>query len=212
MFDIIVLFHEVNLNQAVVLGQNILLYRGVHDQLSDWKVPRPHGCKTSTNHDSPTNVLDSWHEIFLPSCRVRSSPNVVLCFMAGHLHFDLLCAKDIVPEVLWFLQIKFANLSGAAMFFLRKRLVWPGGEFPGMSTLGKISNCLKCFPLVNFFFLRLKNYGFKLFGNGIINLSRMMGSNRCFSIIFDVFNPVNSPECTRSQLLIISLFHKNKHN
>jgi len=63
--------------------------------------------------------------------KVWFSTMVELCI---HLHIGLICPKDLFPGVLWF--------SAHCM-------VCPLGEFAGTSTPGKISNCFKCFPLVN---------------------------------------------------------------
>ncbi|MED6269920.1 hypothetical protein CHARACLAT_004448 [Characodon lateralis] len=70
----------------------------------DRKVPRSCGCKTSPNIHSSTTVIGSWHKVFEPIFCVWFSPNVVLSIMAKHLHFGLICTKDIVPEVMCFIH------------------------------------------------------------------------------------------------------------
>lgn len=48
-------------------------------------------------------MLESWYETFVLICYVWFSPNVVL--LAKPLHFGLSGPKDIVLEVLWFIQV-----------------------------------------------------------------------------------------------------------
>ncbi len=40
---------------------------------------------------------------------VRFSPNVLLCIMAKHLHFGLICSKVIVLENVWFVQMQLCK-------------------------------------------------------------------------------------------------------
>ena len=51
-------------------------------------------------------MFDSWYEAFVLICCVWFSPNVLLCVMTKHLHFGLVSPKDIVPEVLWSVQMQ----------------------------------------------------------------------------------------------------------
>ena len=73
-------------------------------------------------------------------------------------------------------------------FVVYLSMIWPWSEPAGMSTPRKIG-CFKCFPLAS----NLSQYrmmDFKLDGNDLITLPRLMGSNSCFSkIIVDVFSP-----------------------
>lgn len=56
---------------------------------------------------------------------------------------------------------------------------WCRDEFAGISTPGKTSNSYQCFPLGNNL-PYCTIIDFRLFGNGHVNLSRLMGSNNCF--------------------------------
>ncbi|MEE6509708.1 hypothetical protein FKM82_027409 [Ascaphus truei] len=49
--------------------------------------------------------------------------NVALCTMAKHLHFGLVCPKDIVQEVLWFVQMQLCKPKPCChVLFREKRL------------------------------------------------------------------------------------------
>lgn len=48
-------------------------------------------------------------------CSTHKAQYMVLCIMAKQLHFGLICSKEIVPEVMWFVQIH------AAMFVFGER-------------------------------------------------------------------------------------------
>lgn len=48
--------------------------------------------------------VPSCYEAFVLMCCVRFLARRSLCVMAKHLDSDLVCSKDIVPEVLWFLS------------------------------------------------------------------------------------------------------------
>lgn len=47
------------------------------------------------------------------------SPNVPLCIME-HLHLGLICLKEIVPEVLWYVQLYLCTLSLQSLTFAQK--------------------------------------------------------------------------------------------
>lgn len=59
-------------------------------QLSDCRLPRSCGCKTSPNHQPSITML----QLFFPICYVWFSPNEALCIMTKQLHFDLVCPKN----------------------------------------------------------------------------------------------------------------------
>lgn len=73
---------------ALTFSSDSFLYRWVHGWLRDCKVPGSCGCKNK-HKSSPLHQL-------------------VLCIIAKHLHIELVCPKQIAPEVLWFVQ-NFAN-------------------------------------------------------------------------------------------------------
>ena len=96
---------------ALAVGQMAshlnLEYFGI--QRSSWWTQRSCGCRTSPNHQPSTTVLDSWYEVFVLICCVWFPPNVLLCIRTKHLHFGLVCPKDIVPEVLCFVQMQLCK-------------------------------------------------------------------------------------------------------
>lgn len=51
------------------------------------------------------SLLDSWYEVFILKFCVWFSPDMALCIIAKHLT----CAKNIDPEVLWFVQIQICK-------------------------------------------------------------------------------------------------------
>lgn len=57
----------------------------------------------------------------LPPCEVLLVCNMALGIMAKPLVFGLTYPKDIVPEVLRFVQMSILNLNCVAMFFLERR-------------------------------------------------------------------------------------------
>lgn len=106
-------------------------------------------------------------------CTLWLSPNVVLRIMAKHFHPGLVCPR--ASEALWFVQVQFCNFYDHCM-------IWPWGEFSEVSALGKIGSWLERCPHVNNVF-HFRMMDFKLFGNGLITLPRLMGTNNCFSKI-----------------------------
>jgi len=56
--------------------------------------------------------MDSWYEVVVLKWCFWLMPNLALCIIAKHLHFALICPKDIVPEVLTFVQMQLCyNVS-----------------------------------------------------------------------------------------------------
>ncbi len=70
-------------------------------RLDDCEVPG--SCGYKPNIISPPQHL--WLLLWGADVLFRFSPNVALCITATHLHFVLLCSKDIVLEVLSFVQM-----------------------------------------------------------------------------------------------------------
>ncbi|MEE6509716.1 hypothetical protein FKM82_027428 [Ascaphus truei] len=95
-------------------------------RLNDCKIPRSYGCKTSPNHHPSITMLDSWYEVFVLICCVWFLPSVALCIVAKHLHFGLICRKDIVPEVLWFVQMQLCKPKPCCHVLLREKRLCPG--------------------------------------------------------------------------------------
>ena len=63
-------------------------------------------CKILCLQNKPkSSALHHRNEVFVLICCVCFSPNVLLCITTKHLHFGLVCPKDIVPKVLLFVQI-----------------------------------------------------------------------------------------------------------
>lgn len=85
------------------------------------------------------------------------------------------------------MQTKTCRVSdvGCRFFLSEHCMAWPWGESAGTSTAGKIGSCLKCFPPVNNL-SQCRLMDFKLFGNVLLTLPRLTGSNNCFSIT-DIF-------------------------
>ncbi len=69
------------------------------------RCPDPVATKQAQNHQPSTSMCDVCYDMFVLMCSLRFSPNTALCFMAKHHHFGLICSKDIVLEVLWFVQM-----------------------------------------------------------------------------------------------------------
>ncbi len=67
----------------------------------------------------------------------RFSPNVPLCIMVKHLHFGLICSKDIVLEVLWFVQMQLCKPKPCCHAFLDRRGFFLA-SLPNMSYLSHI--------------------------------------------------------------------------
>lgn len=44
-----------------------------------------------------------------------------MSFMTKYHHFGLVGPRDIVPEVLWFVQLQLRNSAAALLFFLEMR-------------------------------------------------------------------------------------------
>lgn len=45
-------------------------------------------------------------EVVVLICCAWFSPNVPLCIMGQRLHFGFVCLKDVLPEVLWLVQMQ----------------------------------------------------------------------------------------------------------
>lgn len=87
---------------------------------SDWLLYKPIAVRETPSHYSSDSFLHRWVHGWLRDCKVpgscgcknkhKSSPlhQLVLCIIAKHLHIEFVCPKQIVPEVLWFVQ-NFAN-------------------------------------------------------------------------------------------------------
>lgn len=72
----------------------------VHGQLTDCMVPMSCGYKPSPNPRPSITVLDSWYEAFvLIYCLGYAKRSAV------HLNFSLVFPKDIIPEVMWIVQM-----------------------------------------------------------------------------------------------------------
>ncbi len=69
------------------------------------RCPDPVTTKQAQNHQPSTSMCDVCYDMFVLMCSLRFSPNMALCLMAKHHHFGLICSKDIVLEVLWFVQM-----------------------------------------------------------------------------------------------------------
>ncbi len=65
--------------------------------------------KQAQNHQPSTSMCDLCYEMFELICSLRFSPNMALSLMVKHLHFGLICSKDIVLEVLWFVQMQLCK-------------------------------------------------------------------------------------------------------
>lgn len=102
----------------------------------------------------------------------------------------------------WMLKLKMAKwglqsqicCSLISCNFSERHMIWPCGKLTEMPTAVKIDNHFECFPLVN-----NRSYGeMMLFGNGLITLLWLTGSNSCFSdIITDVFSHW---DCVKAQM------------
>ncbi|MEE6527760.1 hypothetical protein FKM82_029362 [Ascaphus truei] len=105
------------------------------------RFPGPVAAKTSPNHHPSTTVLDSWYEVFVLICCVWFSPNVALCIMTKHLHFGLVCPKDIVPEVLWFVQMQLCKHKPCCHFLFREKRLSPGNPSKQTILVQSFSHC-----------------------------------------------------------------------
>jgi len=114
-----------------------LVYRGVCCRLNDCKGPSSCGCKTSPIHQPSTSVLDSRYEVFALICCVWFSPNVLLCITTKHLHFGLICPKDIVPKVLLLVRMQLCKPKLCCYVLFREKMLSPGNL-----------SCKKCFSKI----------------------------------------------------------------
>lgn len=83
--------------------------------------PESCGCETSGNHHPSTTVLVSWFKVLLLICRVWFLPNKALCIMARHLYSGLVCLKDIISEVLRFIQMRPCKPKLCCQILFRKK-------------------------------------------------------------------------------------------
>lgn len=74
--------------------------------------------RKALNHHPCTTVIDSRYEVFVLICCVWLSPNIELWIIIKHFHFDLICLKDNVSDVLWFIQMQFYKAKLCFIFFL----------------------------------------------------------------------------------------------
>ena len=65
------------------------------------RCPGPMAAKQAPIHHASTTVPDSWCEVFVLIYCIWFSANVMLCIMTKHLHFCLVCLKDIVWQDFW---------------------------------------------------------------------------------------------------------------
>lgn len=85
--------------------------------------------------------------------------------------------------------------------FSEHYMVWPWSELAGTSTPGKTGNSLNCLPLLNSPSC-CRMMDFKLFGNGLKTLPRLIGSNNCFlkinAVVFSYWL------CDKTQMLTLT--------
>lgn len=62
-------------------------------------------------------------------CCVWFSPNVALCIHLKHLHFGLVSPKDIVPEVLSFVQMQLCKRKPCCHDLFREKRLSPSHLF-----------------------------------------------------------------------------------
>ena len=63
-------------------------------------------------------MLDSWYEVFVLVWSIFT--NFRLGINVKHLHFGLVCPKEIVPEVLWFVQVQLYNPKSCCYVVFRE--------------------------------------------------------------------------------------------
>ncbi|MEE6525370.1 hypothetical protein FKM82_025322 [Ascaphus truei] len=61
--------------------------------------------------------------------------------MAKHLHFGLVCPKDIVPEVLWFVQMQLCKPKPCCHVLFREKRLSPGNPSKQTILVQSFSNC-----------------------------------------------------------------------
>lgn len=69
----------------------------------------------ATNHYFSNNILDSWYKVLLVICYVCLVP--ALRITTKQQHFGIICLKDIVPDLLWFVQMQLCKPSLQVMLF-----------------------------------------------------------------------------------------------
>ena len=65
----------------------------------------------------------------LSCCMIHCEPTllspILLCIMTKQLHFGLVCPKDIVPEVLWLVQMQFCKSKQCCHVLFREKRLSP---------------------------------------------------------------------------------------
>ncbi len=84
------------------------------------RCPGPVATKQAPNHQPSTSMCDFWYEVFVLKCSLVFHQTWHI--MAKHLHFGLICSKDIVLEILWFVQMQLCKPKLCCHAFLEKRL------------------------------------------------------------------------------------------
>ncbi len=83
------------------------------------RCPGPVVTNQAQNHHPSTSMCIFWDEVFVLTCSLGFSSNVALCIMTKHLHLGLICSKEIVLEVLWFVQMQVCKLKLCCHVFFR---------------------------------------------------------------------------------------------
>lgn len=83
-------------------------------QTSSWSPQWLQGARVKCRQNKPKSTpfhhcVDGWYEVFVLRCYDWFSPNMMQCIMGKHLHFGLVCPKDIVPGVLLFDQMQLSK-------------------------------------------------------------------------------------------------------
>jgi len=113
-------------------------YLGLHR--SSWSTgPGPVAAKQAQIITPPPQRLTvclCWYAVF------GFCPNVALCIMAKHLYFCLVCLKNIIPEVLWFVQMQLCKPQPCCHVLFRDKKLSPGNPSKQAIFLLSFSNCI----------------------------------------------------------------------